>query len=138
MDRLIIARKLDSLRRCIDRVRVRCPADVAVLAGDPDLQDIVVLNLSRAVQICVDLAVHTLSSLGQAVPDTIGQAFDQLAEAGRIPADLALRLKKSVGLRNIAVHNYSGIDWAIVHAIATRHLGDFEAFARAMDRSATS
>jgi hypothetical protein len=37
MDRLIVARKLDSLRRCIDRMRVRCPADVAVLAGDPDL-----------------------------------------------------------------------------------------------------
>jgi hypothetical protein len=26
----------------------------------------------------------------------------------------------------IAGHNYSGIDWAIVHAIATRHPGDFE------------
>jgi uncharacterized protein YutE (UPF0331/DUF86 family) len=31
------------------------------------------------------------------------------------------------------VHNYSNIDWAIVHAIATRHPGDFEAFARAID-----
>ncbi len=26
------------------------------------------------------------------------------------------------------------IDWAIVHALATRHLGDFEAFARAMSQ----
>ena len=34
-----------------------------------------------------------------------------------------------------AVHNYSAIDWAIVHAIATRHLGDFEAFARYLDQS---
>ncbi|MHB1273889.1 MAG: type VII toxin-antitoxin system HepT family RNase toxin [Rhodanobacter sp.] len=133
MDRLIVARKLDSLRRCLNRVRERCPADVATLAGDADLQDIVVLNLSRAVQICVDLALHTLSSLGQPVPDTMGQAFDQLADAGRLPADLALRLKKAVGFRNIAVHNYSAIDWAIVHAIATRHLDDFEAFARHLD-----
>ena len=134
MDRLIVARKLDSLRRCLDRVRARCPADVATLAGDPDLQDIVVLNLSRAVQICVDLALHTLSILEQPVPDTMGQAFDQLAGAGRLPAGLALRLKKAVGFRNIAVHNYSAIDWAIVHAIATRHLGDFEAFARHLDQ----
>lgn len=65
----------------------------------------------------------------------MGQAFDQLDDAGLIPADLALRLKKSVGFRNIAVHNYSGIDWAIVHAIATRHLGDFEAFARAVSQN---
>lgn len=82
MDRLIVARKLDSLRRCLDRVRERCPADVETLAHDPDLQDIVVLNLSRAVQICVDLALHTLSSQSQPVPDTMGQAFDQLADAG--------------------------------------------------------
>jgi uncharacterized protein YutE (UPF0331/DUF86 family) len=132
MDRLIVARKLDSLRRCLDRVRERCPADVETLTHDPDLQDIVVLNLSRAVQICVDLALHTLSSLGQPVPDTMGQAFDQLAAAGHIPVELALRLKKAVGFRNIAVHNYSNIDWTIVHAIATRHLRDFEAFARAI------
>lgn len=136
MDRLIVVRKLDSLRRCIARVRERSPADLATLANDPDLQDIVVLNLSRAVQICVDLALHTLSQLDQSVPETMGQAFDQLAVAGHIPADLALRMKKAVGFRNIAVHNYSNIDWAIVHAIATRHLGDFEAFARAMDPAA--
>lgn len=134
MDRLIVARKLDSLRRCLDRVRARCPADVITLASNPDLQDIVVLNLSRAVQICVDLALHMLSKMRQAAPDTMGQAFDHLADAGVIPPDLALRLKKSVGFRNIAVHNYSGIDWTIVHAIATRHLGDFDAFARAMSQ----
>lgn len=132
MDRLIVAHKLDSLRRCLDRVHERCPADVETLAHDLDLQDIVVLNLSRAVQICVDLALHTLSSLGQPVPDTMGQAFDQLANAGNIPVELALRLKKAVGFRNIAVHNYSNIDWTIVHTIATRHLRDFEAFARAI------
>ena len=134
MDRLIVAHKLDSLHRCLSRVRERCPAEVDALAHDPDLQDIVVLNLSRAVQICVDLALHALSSSGQPAPDTMGQALDRLADAKRIPVDLALRLKKAVGFRNIAVHNYSGIDWAIVHAIATRHLGNFEAFARAIDR----
>lgn len=130
MDRLIIARKLDSLRRCLARVRERCPADVATLAASADLQDIVVLNLSRAVQICVDLALHMLAGSEQPVPDTMGRAFDQLAQSGKISEELALRLRKAVGFRNIAVHNYSSIDWAIVHAIATQHLDDFDAFAR--------
>ena len=135
MDRLITTRKLDSLRRCPARLRERCSVDVATLAGSPNLQDIVVLNLSRAVQICVDLALHMLSGLGQPVPDTMGQAFEQLAQAGQIPAELALRPRKAVGFRNVAVHNYSSIDWAIVHAIAAQHLGDFDAFARAVDRA---
>ena len=134
MDRLIVERKLDSLRQCLARVRERCPADVETLAGSADLQDIVVLNLSRAVQICVDLALHALSSMNEPVPDTMGQAFDRLAQAGLISSELALRLRKAVGFRNVAVHSYSSIDWAIVHAIATRHLGDFDAFARQMDQ----
>lgn len=46
----------------------------------------------------------------------------------------ALQLRKAVGFRNIAVHSYSSIDWAVVQAIVTRHLGDFEDFARRMDQ----
>lgn len=42
------------------------------------------------------------------------------------------RLKKSVGFRNLAVHNYDVLDWQIAFAIATRHLEDFRAFAKAV------
>lgn len=130
MDRLIVERKLDSLRRCIERVRERCPAKVDVLATDADLQDIVVLNLSRAVQLCVDLPLHLASGLSNAPPENMGEAFTRLAEVGLIDSGLAQLMRKAVGFRNIAVHNYGAIDWEITHAIATRHLVDFEAFAR--------
>jgi uncharacterized protein YutE (UPF0331/DUF86 family) len=43
-----------------------------------------------------------------------------------------VRLRRAVGFRNIAVHNYEAIDWAIVHAIARNHLVDFTDFARAV------
>ncbi|WP_312963327.1 type VII toxin-antitoxin system HepT family RNase toxin [Stutzerimonas nitrititolerans] len=130
MDRLIIERKLDSLWRCLERLRSRTPANAKDLLNDLDLQDVLVLNLSRAVQICVDVAVHILSERKQPPPETMGKAFDLLAQEGLLETELAQRLKKSVGFRNLAVHNYQAIDWAIVHAIATRHLVDFEAFAK--------
>jgi uncharacterized protein YutE (UPF0331/DUF86 family) len=41
-------------------------------------------------------------------------------------------MKKAVGFRNIAVHNYEAIDWQIAHIIATRHMEDFTAFATAV------
>jgi len=129
---LIIERKLDSLWRCLERVRSRTPANASDLLNDLDLQDVLVLNLSRAVQICVDVAVHILSERKQPPPETMGKAFDLLAQEGLLETELAQRLKKSVGFRNLAVHNYQAIDWAIVHAIATRHLVDFEAFAKAV------
>lgn len=132
MDRLIVERKLDSLQRCLARVASRRPQDVETLEGDLDLQDVLVLNLSRAVQICVDLATHLLSSQSLPPPATMGAAFDQLAQAGCLDTTLALRMKKAVGFRNIAVHAYDTIDWAIVFAIATERLTDFEQFARAV------
>lgn len=132
MDREVIAQKLESLRRCLARVKARCPLDAQSLAMDTDAQDIVVLNLTRAVQLCVDIGAHMVSGLGVPPPDTMGQGFDELARAGLISGDLSVQMKKAVGFRNVAVHNYREIDWRVVHAIATRHLVDFEVFARAV------
>lgn len=61
MDRALIAEKIESLRRCVQRVEANCPATVEDLAADPDAQDIVALNLTRAVQLCVDIAAHILA-----------------------------------------------------------------------------
>lgn len=110
VDRLIVERKLDALRRCLGRVRDRCPEDVAALTADVDAQDVLVLNPSRAVQTCVDLAAHLLSPLDLPPPDTMGQAFDRLRQAGLLDENLALRLRKAVGFRNIAVHSHDTID----------------------------
>lgn len=94
----------------------------------PHAQDIIVLNLSRAVQLCVDLATHLLVGTNQPPPETMGQAFEQLASARGLDANLARTLRKAVGFRNLAVHSYARIDWNIVHAIASKHLEDFGRF----------
>lgn len=132
MDREVIEQKLESLRRCLQRVADKCPPDPETLARDPDLQDIIALNLTRAVQLCVDIGAHLIVGMEVPPPDTMGQTFDALAQAGVINEGLAMQLKKAVGFRNIAVHNYEAIDWAIVHAIASHHLEDFTAFAKVM------
>ena len=46
--------------------------------------------------------------------------------------ELASGLKKSVGFRNIAVHNYDSINWLIVHSIVKHNLGEFTEFAKAI------
>ena len=129
MDREIVEEKLESLRRCIQRVSEKCPPTVEALFLDIDLQDILVLNLSRAVQLCVDIASHLIADLEIAPPETMGYAVDAIANAGIIESNLAARLKKAVGFRNIAIHNYEIIDWRIVHSIAQKHLNDFSDFA---------
>ena len=130
MDREVVEQKLESLRRCLRRIETKCPVNADTLAADFDLQDIVSLNLSRAVQLCVDIGAHMISGMDVPPPDTMGQTFDILAQTGVLDAYLALSLKKAVGFRNIAMHNYDAINWHIVHNIVSKHLVDFVAFAK--------
>lgn len=130
MDREVVEQKLESLRRSLRRIETKCPADAATLAVDMDLQDIVSLNLSRAVQISVNIGAHLIAGLEVQPPDTMGQTFDLLAQEGVLNIELANSLKKAVGFRNIAVHSYESISWDIVHSIVKYHLSDFSAFAK--------
>jgi uncharacterized protein YutE (UPF0331/DUF86 family) len=130
VDREIIDQKLESLRRAVRRVAEKCPESAGELASDFDAQDVVALNLTRAVQLCVDIGAHLIAGTEVKAPDTMGQVFDALVQTGIVDANLASRLKKAVGFRNIAVHNYQAIDWTIVHAICRKRLNDFEEFAK--------
>lgn len=138
MDKIIVNKKLDSLYRCINRIQEKCPTDASELKTNLDLQDVIVLNLSRAVQLCVDIAAHTLAASNQPAPNTMSEAFQRLAAMQIIDTYLAERLKKSVGFRNLAVHNYHDLNWDIVFAVASKHLEDFKEFARNVSVNAGS
>lgn len=132
MDWQLIDQKLESLRRSLHRVVQKCPNDMETLSRDVDAQDIITLNLTRAVQFCVDIGAHLIADTDVPTPDTMGKVFDGLFSAGIINPDLALRMKKAVGFRNVAVHDYEAINWEIVFAIVRNHITDFEDFARAV------
>jgi len=132
VDREVVEQKLESLRRCLRRVEEKCPSNPQTLARDADLQDIITVNLTRAVQLCVDIGTNVIAGLEVSPPNTMGETFDILAQTDVIDDKLARQLKNAVGFRNIAVHNYEEIDWNIVHAIARHHQNDFTQFAAAI------
>jgi len=130
MDKQVIANKIESLRHCLARVEQRCPPDLEQLLNDLDAQDVLTLNLSRAVQICVDISLHILSASNQPMPQTMAEAFAGLVDEEIISADIAEKMQKAIGFRNIAMHEYEKMNWAIVYAIATERLSDFKEFAQ--------
>ncbi len=121
----VILNKLSSLSRCLSRIREKRPELADMLSRDLDLQDIISVNLERAVQICVDIASHIAADLSVRPPATMAEAFSQLSTMGVIPRELSLRMNKAVGFRNIAVHQYQHIDWEVVFLLITKHLDDF-------------
>lgn len=132
MDTIVITQKLESLRRCIDRISSKCPPDLQQLQTDPDLQDIIVLNLTRSVQLCVDTASHIIADTSEAAPTSMGESFSTLARIKVIESDTADHLRKAVGFRNITVHNYAEINWAIVFSFVGHQLDDFRQFAKSV------
>ena len=130
MDKDVLMNKLESLRRCVQRVQVKAPVSSDLLKGDYDLQDIIVLNLERAVQTCVDIGLHIISDLEIPVPDTMAETFKSLNKAGYLDDLATERMTKAVGFRNTAVHAYQEMDWEIVYRIITEHLDDFRDFSR--------
>ena len=121
----VILNKAEIIERCIERIRETYEKAPGALATDYSCQDVIVLNIERACQAAIDIGMRwiRLESLG--VPKDSRDAFALLAAARRLPPDLADSLKKMVGFRNIAVHDYREIDFAIVKAIIERGFPDF-------------
>lgn len=126
----ILNRKALSLIRCLDRIRLKAPRTAGILKKDFDAQDIVSVNLQRAVQLSVDIAANVLAERGTDVPVRMRDAFQKLADNSLIGARTAQVMQKAVGFRNRAVHEYDEIDWAIVHEIVTVGIEDFRTFLR--------
>lgn len=134
MDKQLIQEKMESLRRCIIRIETKRPDRFEELESNLDLQDILSVNLERAVQLCVDIAAHILSQTESEPPETMANAFELLADKNIIQSSTAQSMKKAVGFRNIAVHNYQKINWEIVFNICHKKLDDFKVFAREINK----
>ena len=118
MDRELIAEKIDRSDAACTRKKKR-HSSAAVLREDRDAQDIIALNLTRAVQLCVDVAAHILAERDEPVPDTMSASFERLQQAGVISKPLATRMQGAVGFRNIVIHAYRDVDWDIVYTIVS-------------------
>ena len=126
-DKDIILEKITNIKRCLNRIK-----DVTRMnpesIEDYNIQDVFILNLQRAVQAAVDMAVHIVSSEGWGVSKTIKENFVILSDNKIITKELANQMAKMVGFRNIAVHDYSKMDIAILKSILTISLQDLEVF----------
>ena len=105
IDRDLVLAKVETLDRCLARIAaVRSEANSALRAID--VQDITVLNLQRAVQAMIDVAAHVVASEALGTPDSLGASFTLLERAGILDGELAERMRRMTGFRNVAVHEY--------------------------------
>jgi len=131
MNNPLIAKKLESLNHCLERLETKRPDSVRELITNFDLQDILSVNLERAVQISVDIAAILISEKKLKSPNSMAGSFKILEEAQILDEELSMKMQQSVGFRNVSVHEYRSIDWNIVFDVVHNHLGNFKQFMKA-------
>ena len=131
----IVLNKVAIIERCVSRVREVHRGDDANLTHDQTRQDSILLNLQRACEASIDLAMHLVRKRRLGLPQESREAFDLLERAGLVTPDLARAMRAMVGFRNVAVHSYRELDLAVVRSIIHERLADFETFTSHVTRT---
>lgn len=134
MDDDVLLNKAATIERCVARAREEYAAAGADFATNFSRQDAAVLNIQRACEAALDIGHHLIRRHRLGVPQSARSVFDLLAQAGWIEVALAESLKKMVGFRNIAVHDYQSLLLPITEKIIAEHLGEFLQFTAALLR----
>ena len=131
----VLVNKAAAIERAVNRVREEYAGDDRNLVSNQTRQDAIVLNLQRACESSIDAAMHVVRVRRLGVPQETRDAFTFLEAAGLIDATLSDRLKKMVGFRNVAIHDYQKLSLDIIRQIIHAHLDDFLEFTRILLRS---
>jgi uncharacterized protein YutE (UPF0331/DUF86 family) len=97
---------------------------------EPMVLDAVVLNLQRACEQAIDAACREVSRRGLGVPADSADAFSLLERERVLSSEVAERMRRMVGFRNVAIHEYRRLDPAIVRTVVEHRLSDFEKLCR--------
>lgn len=119
------------IERCIRRMKEEYDAD-------PELEnythvDALTLNIERACQASIDLAMHIVAQRKLGVPQSSGDAFRLLERANMISKDLSGSLSAMSGFRNIAIHEYQDLDTSVLRYIVEKGYLDLIKFLKELN-----
>jgi uncharacterized protein YutE (UPF0331/DUF86 family) len=127
----VILAKIATIERCLERIREE-------YGGRPDrlddyrTEEMIVLNLQRACEASIDIAMRIVARRRLGFPQESRQTFELLEPIGVLSASLTERMKHMVGFRNVAVHDYTKLNKQILLSILDKNLVDFDEFCRAV------
>lgn len=128
----VLINKTATIERCVARAREEYTRDPATFASDYTRQDAAILNIQRACEAALDMGHYLIRREKLGVPQSARDVFTLLAQGHWIDTALADNLRRMVGFRNIAVHDYQVLQLPITVAIINNHLEDFLRYSQAL------
>ena len=123
----ILFQKINSVQNCLKRIHDTVLNDPKKL-DSLDAQDIVTLNLQRAVQLIIDIGSHVIAVKKLGIPESLKDIFIILEKNKFLDASISAKMQKMVGFRNVALYDYQAVDPAILKNVVFHHLSDLEVF----------
>ena len=128
LDRERILAKFDELEGYVGELRQVVPASFAEYMDKLEKRRACERLLQLSIQCMMDICALFVSGLRLGLPAEEDDIFEKLESAKIISPNLSGMLKTMKGFRNILVHEYGGIDNAIVYKMSSTRIEDFEAF----------
>ena len=128
-NQLVIINKSIIVENCLSRINEEYENNANNL-NDYTKQDSIVLNLQRACEACLDMAMYIVSTRKLGVPQIKREAFELLYKNNLIDKEMYINMKNMVGFRNIAIHDYKNIDDEVLIDILDNHLEELRAFSK--------
>jgi uncharacterized protein YutE (UPF0331/DUF86 family) len=128
----VLINKAATIERCVARAREEYQRNPATFACDYTRQDAAILNIQRACEAALDMGQHLIRREKLGVPQSARDVFRLLAQGGWIETSLADGLKRMVGFRNIAVHDYQALQLPITVSIIEKHLDEFLEYSKCL------
>ena len=119
----VLINKAAIIERCIRRIKAEYAA--APQLDNPTHADALTLNIERACQAAIDMAMHLVAKHHLGIPQSSSDSFALLEKASLIGTDLCHSLRAMTGFRNVAIHEYQELDMDILHYIARHGFMDF-------------
>lgn len=134
VDRQKLSNRLDALESYLTELRSFQSASREKFIREPALHHLAERYLHLACECVLDIAHHVIADQGYRMAMTYRSSIEVLAEEDLIDQELAERLKKWMGFRNVLVHLYLDIDHGLAYDAIRDDLGDLERFAASMGR----
>jgi uncharacterized protein YutE (UPF0331/DUF86 family) len=128
----VLLNKAATVERCVARAREEYASDPHTFATNFTRQDAAILNIHRACEAALDMGHHIIRRESLGLPQSPRDLFGLLANAQWLEPQLAENMKRMVGFRNIAVHEYQTLQLPITVNIIQSHLDEFLAYSRQM------
>lgn len=129
VNRDLIDSMIDNLKANIASIENK-DVNLEQILEDEDIQAILDRRMQVAIEICIDLATHLIAGLDLPRQERSTDAFMVLGDKGIISKELAEKMAKAAGFRNILVHEYIRIDYELAYSDLDQKLQDLKNFGK--------